>query len=178
MNLGSRLPEVPVRVSGYRVSGNSFPLPGFRQQFPVGPQRLRGSLPRPGRAVRSAVTCALRAAGVLGARGILAEQWRAHLCLAQHPPAMAGALRTGVDVPRFSFHKVLSSRGVANGGGAELWLLHHKVIWEMTENENTRNYSIAVSPTPEAPGAVCSKGQRRSGCRRAPSTLIKTTVRK
>ena len=83
-----------------------------------------------------AVTCALWAAGVLGARGVLAEQRWAHLCLTQHPPAVAGALRTGVDVPGFSFHKVLSSGGVANGGGAELWLLHHKVIWEMTKKKS------------------------------------------
>lgn len=125
-----------------------------------------------------AVTCTLRAARVLGACRVLAEQRRAHLGLAQHPPTVAGALCARVDVPRLSFHKVLSSGGVANGGGAELWLLHHKVIWEMTENENTGNYSIAVSPALEEPGVVCSKGQRRSGRRGAPSALIKTTVRK
>lgn len=134
--------------------------------------------PPQGVAGRGAVTCTLRAAGVLGACGVLAEQRRAHLGLAQHPPTVAGALCARVDVPRLSFHKVLSSRGVANGGGAELWLLHHKVIWEMTENENTGNYSTAVSPALEEPGVVCSKGQRRSGRRGAPSALIKTTVRK
>lgn len=72
--------------------------------------------------------CTLWAAGVLRPRGVLAEQRRAHLSLTHHPPAVAGALSTGVYVPRFSFHKVLSSRGVANGGGAELRLLLHKVI--------------------------------------------------
>ena len=125
-----------------------------------------------------AVTCALWAAGVLGARGVLAEQRWAHLCLTQHPPAVAGALRTGVDVPGFSFHKVLSSRGVANGGGAELWLLHHKVIWEMTKkNQDTRIYSTAVLPTLGEAGVICSKGQRNGG-RVSHSVLSETTVKK
>lgn len=125
------------------------------------------------------VTCTLRAAGVLRAWGVLAEQWWAHLCLTQYPPAVAGALSTGVDVPCFSFHKVFSSRGVANGGGAKLWLLHHKVIWGMTENQNTRNYSPAVSPTLKEPGAVCFKGQRgRLGCRVSQSVLTKRIVKK
>lgn len=74
------------------------------------------------------VLCTLWAAGVLGARGVLAEQWWAHLRLTQHSATVTGALRTGVNVPRFPFHKVLSSRGVANGGRAELGLLHHEVI--------------------------------------------------
>lgn len=74
------------------------------------------------------VTCTLRAAGVLGAGGVLAEQWWAHLRLTQHAATMTGALRTGVNVPSFPLHKVLSSGGVANGRRAELWLLHHEVI--------------------------------------------------
>lgn len=84
------------------------------------------------------VTCALRAAGVLGAWGALAEQWWAHFGLTQNPAAMAGALRTGVNVPCLPFHKVLSSGCVANGRSAELWLLYHKVIWGMTQNQNMK----------------------------------------
>lgn len=139
---------------------------------------MRGPLPHVGSPGPGTVTCALRAAGVLGARGVLAEQRWAHLRLTQHPTTVAGALSTRVDVPCLSFHEVLSSRGMANGGGAELWLLHHKVIWEMTENENTRGYSMAVSPPMEEAGVVCLKGQRRSGCRVSPSTLIKTILKK
>lgn len=74
------------------------------------------------------VICTLWAAGVLGAGGVLAEQWWAHLRLTQHSTTVTGALCTGVNVPSFPFHKVLSSRGVANRRGAELRLLHYKVI--------------------------------------------------
>lgn len=119
---------------------------------PHQPSATRGAVP---------VTWTLWATGVLGACGVLAEQRWAHLCLTQHPPAVAGALSTGVNVPCFSFHKVLSPRGMANGGGAELRLLHHKVIWGTTQNPNTRNYSSAVLPAWEEPGAVGFKGQRR-----------------
>lgn len=107
-----------------------------------------------------AVTCTLWAAGVLGPRGVLAEQRRAHLRLTHHPPAVAGALSAGVYVPRFSFHKVLSSRGVANGGGAELRLLLHKVIWGRTQHPNTSRHLSAAIPTLGEPGAECSEEQR------------------
>lgn len=103
-------------------------------------------------------TCALWAAGVLSARRVLAEQRRAHLRLTQHPPAVARALSTGVYVPRFSFHKVLSSRGVANGRGAELWLLHHKVIWGRTQRQNTSSYSSTFTATREGQGGETDHG--------------------
>lgn len=107
------------------------------------------------------VTWALWAAGVLGACGVLAEQRRAHLRLTQHPPAVARALRAGVNVPRFSLHKVLSPGRVADGRRAELWLLHHKVICGTREEPNTGNDRAEVSPACEEPGAVGFEGHRR-----------------
>lgn len=74
---------------------------------------------------------------------------------------MACALGARVDVPRLSLHKVLSPGGVADGGRAELWLLHLEVIWGTREDPNTGNDPAAVSPAGEEPGAVGFEGQRR-----------------
>lgn len=122
------------------------------------------------------VTCALRAAGVLRARRVLAEQRRAHLCLTHHPPAVAGALRTGVYVPRFSFHEVLSSRGVANGGVAELWLLHHKVIWGRHKSEHETLF-ISSHPNAWRTRGCGFKGQRWTDCGLSHSVPIGRAVR-
>lgn len=124
------------------------------------------------------LTCTLWAAGILGAWGVLAEQRWAHLCLTQHPSAVTGALSTGVNVPRFSFHKVFSSRGVANGGSAELWLLHHKVIWGMTQNQNTRHYSSAVFPTLESLVLFALRDKKDELWRASHSILIKRIAKK
>lgn len=107
------------------------------------------------------VTWTLRAAGVLGAGGVLAEQRRAHLRLTQHPAAVARALGARVNVPRLPLHKVLAPGGVADGGRAELRLLHLEVIWGRREDPNTGNDPAAVSPAGEEPGAVGFEGQRR-----------------
>lgn len=138
MNLGSRLPGVPAWATGDWVWRT--PMQGSAKASRSAEWQCLGCSPTPPSASRGAalVTWTLWAAGVLGARGVLAEQWWAHLCFTQHPPTVAGTLSTAVDVPRFSFYKVLSPRGVANGGGAEFWLLHHKVIWGTTQKPNTR----------------------------------------
>lgn len=145
MNLGSRLSDVPAQVTGDWVWDTA----------------TWGSTCWSCR-MAVLVTCTLWAAGVLGARRVLAEQRRAHLGLTQHPPAVAGALGTGVDVPRFSFHKVFSSGGVANGRGAELWLLHHKVIWGRTQNPNIRNDSSAVRQHLKNPVLGALKGAEKT----------------
>ena len=74
---------------------------------------------------------------------------------------MARALGASVDVPRLSLPKVLAPGGVADGGRAELWLLHLEVIWGTREDPNTGNEPAAVSPACEEPGAVGFEGQRR-----------------
>lgn len=129
---GSGQPDVPAQVHGL----NTELTLTWKSTEPSG---KAASFPPHVRCATILVTCTLWAAGVLGAGGVLAEQWWAHLRLTQHSTTVTGALCTGVNVPSFPFHKVLSSGGVANRRGAELRLLHYKVIWGMTQNQNTRN---------------------------------------
>lgn len=68
-------------------------------------------------------TWTVRAAGILRSDWTVAEQGRAHLRLTEHTAAVAGALSAGVDVPRLSLHKVLSTRSQTHGCLAQLWLM-------------------------------------------------------
>lgn len=65
----------------------------------------------------------MRAAGILGSDWTVAEEGRAHLRLTEHTSAVAGALSAGVNVPRLSLHKVLSTRGQTHGRLTQLWLM-------------------------------------------------------